>query len=86
MKILFISHRGEKLNRFELIISKLCNGKRVMAHTEIGSVLLIGQYDSVGAFSCWQSPSWSWGGPVWTEYIDYFGQFGCASKKIYIFI
>lgn len=62
MKVVFSTHRKKQI--CALIICRQCNGERIIAHTEIGSILLIGQYDSGGVLSCWQPPSWNWGRPV----------------------
>lgn len=62
MKVIFSTHRKKQI--CALIICRQCNGERIIVHTETGSILLIGQYDSGGVLSCWQPPSWNWGRPV----------------------
>lgn len=62
MKVVFSTHRKKQI--CALIICRQCNGERIIVHTETGSILLIGQYDSGGVLSCWQPPSWNWGRPV----------------------
>lgn len=62
MKVVFSTHRKKQI--CALIICRQCNGERIIAHTETGSILLIGQYDSGGVLSCWQPTSWNWGRPV----------------------